>query len=340
LSDYLLDTDFSDCLLSGSIEHVWSVLKHAILNAMHIHIPKVRLKSNRHPKWFNSKIRHSINCLHTVRKKCSSHPNSTSLSKLQFLETELQQLMSTAKLCFERNLSTQDSAIIFKYLRSLTSSTLPQSLSNNTTTCSTDSEKASLFNSYFHSVFTQSSFCIPPLEELPVPISTLSDIGLSEMDVFGALSSLDPSKSMGVDGIGPKILKHCALALYKPIHRLFLLSLSQHYLPTEWRLHLITPIFKSGDKSSVCNYRPISLLCVISKVLERIIYDKIIPFVSNFLSPSQFGFRPKHSTTQQLLAFLSCIQDSFSSNSQTDVIYLDFKKAFDSVSHNELLVKL
>jgi hypothetical protein len=184
-------------------------------------------------------------------------------------------------------------------------------------------------------VFTQSSFCIPPLEELPVPISTLSDIGLSEMDVFDAFSSLDPSKLMGVDGIGPKILKHCALALYKPIHHLFLLSLSQHYLPTEWRLHLITPIFKSGDKSSVRNYRPISLLCVISKVLER-----MTKFVSNFLSHSQFGFRPKHSTTQQLLAFLSCIQDSFSSNSQTDVIYLDFKKAFDSVSHNELLVNI
>ena len=103
---------------------------------------------------------------------------------------------------------------------------------------------------------------------------------------------------------------------------------------------MIIPVFKSGDKSSVCNYRPISLLCSISKLLEKLIYDKIIGFVSTSISPSQFGFRPKLSTTQQLLIFLETIYSSLSSNSQADVIYLDFKKVFDSVSHNELLTKL
>ena len=159
-----------------------------------------------------------------------------------------------------------------------------------------------LFNAFFHSIFTQSSYRIPPSEELPTPTSTLSDIGLSEMDVFQAFSSLDSSKSAGPDGISPKIFKYYALALYKPIHHIFMLSLSQHYLPVDWRLHLITPVYASGDKSSVHNYRPISLLCVISKVFEWIIYDKISPFVSNLLSHCQFGFRPKHS--QQLLALI------------------------------------
>ena len=68
--------------------------------------------------------------------------------------------------------------------------------------------------------------------------------------MFDALSSLDSSKAMGIDEVGPKILKHCALALYKPIHHLFLLSLSQHYLPNDWQTHLIIPVFKSGDQSS------------------------------------------------------------------------------------------
>ena len=108
----------------------------------------------------------------------------------------------------------------------------------------------------------------------------------------------------------------------------------------DWRLHVITPIHKSGDKSSVKNYRPISLLCIISKVLEKIIYDKIISFVSKSISPFQFGFRRKHSTLHQLLLFLNSVYASFDANIQTDVIYLDFKKAFDSVAHNELLVKL
>ena len=168
----------------------------------------------------------------------------------------------------------------------------------------------------------------------------ISDIGISESDVFEALSSLDPNKAMGIDGIGPKILKHCALALFKPLHHLFLLSLSQHYLPEDWRCHLIVPVFKSGNKSSVRNYRPISLLCTVSKVLEKLIYDIITQFVSSSISPSQFGFRPMHSSIQQLLVFLSIIQDSLATNSQADAVYLDFRKAFDSVPHNELLVKL
>ena len=87
-------------------------------------------------------------------------------------------------------------------------------------------------------------------------------------------------------------------------------------------------------------YRPISLLCTVSKVLEKLIYNKVISFVSVSISPSWFGFRPNHSTTQQLLVFLSHLQECLSHNSQAHVIYLDFKKSFDSVPHNELLVKL
>ena len=69
---------------------------------------------------------------------------------------------------------------------------------------------------------------------------------------------------MGIDGISSKLLKNCALALYIPIHHLFSVSLTKHVIPNEWKCHSITPIHKSGDKSQVINYRPISLLCIIS----------------------------------------------------------------------------
>ena len=84
-----------------------------------------------------------------------------------------------------------------------------------------------MFNTFFHSVFTHSLFSLPPLDELPIPDSTITDISISESDVHEALSSLNTTKAMGIDGIGPKLLKHCALALYKPIHHLFMLSISQ-----------------------------------------------------------------------------------------------------------------
>ena len=133
------------------------------------------------------------------------------------------------------------------------------------------------------------------------------------------------------------LLNHCALALYQPLHHLFSLSLSQNYLPTDWRTHLIKPLFKSGDKGSIRNYRPISLLPIVSKVLEKLVYNGIVDFVSDSVSVSQFGFLRGRSTLQQLLVFFNIL---LSSSSQTDVIYLDFRKAFDSVAHNELLYKI
>ena len=166
-------------------------------------------------------------------------------------------------------------------------------------------------------------------------------IDVSELDVFFTLSKLDISKATGSDGFGPKLLKFCAPAISTPIQHLFSLSLSQHCIPADWCIHSITPLFKSGDKSSVKNYRPISILPTISLVFERIVFNKTINFVSKSISPSQFGFLKNHSTLQQLLIFLDSIYKSFDNKkSHVDTIYLDFKKAFDSVPHNELLYKL
>ena len=120
---------------------------------------------------------------------------------------------------------------------------------------------------------------------------------------------------------------------------LFQVSIVKHKLPAEWKLHGITPIYKSGDRGSVTNYRPISLLSTASKVLERLVYSKLSVFLSESMSAVQFGFLRDHSTLQQMLLFYDKIMGS-SSTSQWDVIFLDFAKAFDTVPHDELLLKL
>ena len=312
---------------------------------MHLHIPKVKLKLQNCPKWFNSEIRHHINCLRTLRRKCRCHPTPHNLTKLNLYESDLQKRIIAAKTSFEmnliQNLSQRNNSKIFKYISSVSGhGSIPPTINLGSSTATSDFEKATLFNTYFYSVFTNSSFLLPQMDMLPLPQSILSDISISEYDVYTALASLDPQQSMGIDGIGPKVFKWCALALHKPFHHLFLLTFSQNHLPEEWRTHLITPIHKSGDQSAVKNFRPISLLWSISKVLEKIIYDKIIDFVMDHVNPAQFGFLRHRSTLHQLLVFLHNIFNSFNNNTQTDVIYLDFKKAFDSVAHNKLLVKL
>ena len=259
------------------------------------------------------------------------------------MENLLQEKLSLAKATYENKLIEShnilsNSPAVFSYIRSVSKqNSLPSTVNLDDTLASSDVDKASLFNSYFYSVFVRSSYQLPPVGDLKRPSSYLSEVSFSELDVFRALRSLDPSKAMGYDGISPKLLKTCALALYQPLHHLFSLTLSQNYLPSEWRTHLIKPVFKSGDRNSVRNYSPISLLCVVSKVLERLVYDGIVDFVRNSISVHQFGFLQGRSTLQQLLVFFNTI---IHSGFQTDVIYLDFRKAFDSVAHKELLHKL
>ena len=168
----------------------------------------------------------------------------------------------------------------------------------------------------------------------------MDEISISSLDVFQALSNLDPSKAMGADGIAPQILNFCAAALFEPLHHLFCTFLTSTHIPSEWCLHCVTLIFKSGDRAVVSNYRPVSLLSCVSQVLEKQIYNCIVDIVSPSISCFQFGFLRGRSTLQQLLVFLSEIFHNVDAKLQTDAVYLDLHKAFDSVPHDKLLVKL
>ena len=104
-------------------------------------------------------------------------------------------------------------------------------------------------------------------------------------------------------------------------------SLRYGLIPTGWKVHKIVPVFKAGDPSSVKKYCPISQLPIISKVLEHLVFNKIISQVNTSLSPLQFGFTENSSALQQMLLFMDSIVNH---PSQTDVIYLDISKAFDT----------
>ena len=344
---YLFDFDYSLCLQSQDVDSIWHTIKNSIHTAMNTFIPKVRLRRHQFPCWYTPELRHLSKCLQSSKNRFSKHPTTHLQHKISNLELAYRSKILQAKSNYESHLihsfAGSHNARIYDYIRSLSkTSTIPSSVILENCSTTSDSEKAELFNNFFHSVFTRSSFSLPDMSTLSLPSSCICSLTISDTEVFEAISSLDPTKSSGCDGVGPKLLKHCASALYVPLHHLFSVSLSKHSIPYEWKCHSITPIFKSGDKSQVKNYRPISLLCIVSKVLERLIYRNVCKFIidNNILYHHQFGFRQHHSTTQQLLIFLSNIHSALNNRSQCDVIYLDFKKAFDSVPHQELLLKL
>ena len=170
----------------------------------------------------------------------------------------------------------------------------------------------------------------------------MTNIQVTEQDVLDQLSILDTSKAYGVDGIPPKILKEGRSELFKPLCNLFNFSLEAMKVPSVWKKSNIVPIHKKNSMSDLRNYRPVSLLCCLSKVMERIVFKYIFNFFKdNFvLSDDQSGFQPGRSTTTQLIEIYHELCKSLDSGKEVRVVFLDISKAFDRVWHLGLIYKL
>ena len=172
-----------------------------------------------------------------------------------------------------------------------------------------------------------------------------SDIGhlhIHRAGVAKQLLNLNPSKACGPDEIPPKLFKLVADEISPALGFLFQQSYNTGTVPTEWKYALATPIHKSGDKCDPGNYRPISLTCICSKLMEHIVLSHISKHVAanNILVDEQHGFRQKLSTTTQLISATHDWAHTLQRRGQTDDIFLDLKKAFDRVPHCHLQIKL
>ncbi len=251
----LLDFDFSICYMSANVEEVWSIISNQIMSVMLRFIPRFKLKRKRRPKWISSDLQHQINCLRTLRRRhIMKNPTEATHAKLREAEDNVQSSIINGKAAYETTLvndfAGKKNASIYKYMRTIVKDqSTPVAMTLDDITATTDFDKAMQF---FFSVFTKCDNTLSSDDYDDCTVSSaIPDLDLLDEEVYNILSSLDITNSTGPDGIGPKILKYCALALYLPLHHLFCLCLSEGTLLLEWCLHRITPIMKSGDKTSI-----------------------------------------------------------------------------------------
>ena len=150
------------------------------------------------------------------------------------------------------------------------------------------------------------------------------------------------NKAYGPDGMSPKFIKMGGNCLVKPLTKLFNLSLSIGKFPSIWKQANVLPLYKKGDKHLRNNYRPVSLLCILGKILERVVYKHVFNhFRDNFLiSIYQSGFLPNSSTVTQLTELYHKFCEAVSNGKEIRIVFLDISKAFDRVWHKGLIFKL
>ena len=209
-----------------------------------------------------------------------------------------------------------------------------------------DIEIAEQFNSFFTEIgeklcesIQPSSF--DPLKLVPNIDDEMSLEPTNEIELASIIKGLN-NVGAGVDNINSKLFKLSYQAIMKHILRLFNLCLKYGIFPSSFKIAIIKPIFKSGDRQTTNNYRPISILPFMSKILEKLIHCRLVRHLdkNNIIHENQFGFQKNKSTYMPLLLLQDKITRALEDGEIAMGLYLDIKKAFDTVNISILLQKL
>ena len=352
LKSELKEIKWQTVFANKSVEEMCASFANILLEAENKWIPTVRkrLSGTKNPQWMTKTIKQAIgrkkNAYLKYKKSKSEADYMRYVTTKRYCEREIR----TSKRNHEINISRQSKTNpkkFYQYVRS--KKTVKEKIGPlkdaNNMLISEYKNMAKILNNFFHSVFTTENISsLPNMENVftgPTNEKLKVD-DVSENEITKYLRTIDPNKSTGPDKISARLLRECQDELVLPLKLLFNKSLREKTVPSHWKCANVAPIFKKGNKCEAGNYRPISLTSVVIKIFEKILKDKIASFLEKhkLISDTQHGFRNNRSCLTNLLEFFNYIFSNYDERIPSDVIYLDFKKAFDTVPHKRLLIKL
>ena len=267
---------------------------------------------------------------------------TSDMSKFRQRRREFKRIMNE-KMRLNVN-DSSDPALIskkfWKHVKAKSKSTkIPETIRSGDRSRKKPTDQANLFKEYFYSQFSDAS-----TYDVNIDIgrneNCFMDLRFHAVDVFLILKGINSGKAAGPDGIDGIVLKNCAASLAKPLSLIFNTSFVTGCIPDEWKLASVVPVHKKNDKCCVDNYRPISLTSLVMKVFERCIHTELYSACLSHLDPRQHGFLIGKLCTTQMVPFIDDLSLALNNKIRSDIIYFDFAKAFDSVSHDLILYKL
>ena len=336
--------------VSASLQFFCSKLK-AVFDD-HAPFVEKRIKGKKSP-WLSCEVKKSMNDRDKLLRKARKSKNEADWVAYKRLRNYCTNLIKRSKASFRRNLLAENIGNPRKFWSTIKTIFPSKSMkSKDTTAVNVNCEsRANKFSTYFKNAITTLKLAaipfmnftwrfLKPRTSRTCKIFTMNYI--SKNFIEKELCSLKRNKATGLDELPSGLLKGCAKNISEPLCYIMNLSIKTSIVPNIWKSAKVVPIFKSGNHDLPENYRPISVLPVLSKVFEKAIHYQLLHFLetNKLLSDSQFGFRKYRST--KLAAALLCdnIRKEMNNGNRIGAVYLDLSKAFDTIGHGLLLNKL
>ena len=307
----------------------------------------IRVRAKSLP-WIDGELRKLMRHRDWLHKKAIKDDSPTVWDMYRTVRNKVTKDLRLSKANYYHHLcsSNMHPTKLWKHLNSLLSRNNRSSVKSlvvKNTEHTDKTEIAEAMNSHFITAATlQSPPNIQNLDANPLASTPFSFAPVTEDEVSNIVVSLDPKKSSGPSEISTKCLQLTIPSMAASVARILNLSLQSGCVPSNWKAANVTPIHKKGDKQNPNNYRPISVIPVMGKILERVVYTRLMDHLNhnNILTPFQSGFRPNHSTEDVLLRTVEDWRREVDQGKAIAAVFIDFSKAFDSISHPLLLKKL
>ncbi len=353
----ILNNDWS-FLNEGSVDDAADLFTNSFIDIAKQCIPRkeVIIRPNDKP-WYDSEIRRTSKLRDKARKKAINSGDADNWAKYKSLRNKVNNMKKYARESFyngiELNLSdafSNDKKYFWKLVRyfvkeNKTSNTIPtlkDNVGNIENFYFSDSEKADCLNNFFVSISTVDDTGASLPQMIHKTDQELDMVIINESEVNDILKILQCNKACGNDFINHKMLKGVSATISKPLTTLFNRSVVECHFPASWKIANVIPLFKKGCKQTPSNYRTVSLLSCVGKVMERIMFKHIYNHLhmNQLIYDKQSGFLPGHSTVYQLIDIYNQICQAFDARQTTCMVFCDISKAFDRVWHKGLLFKL
>ncbi|KAL4097682.1 hypothetical protein QTP88_022414 [Uroleucon formosanum] len=339
--NFISNFDWPSTLSALSVDSAFNTLYDAFHQSVLRFVPKRHFKQSTFPVWFTSDLKQILFMKKKAHVKFKSTFNPDDYRHFSLLRAHYKYLSKKLYREFvdrtELSINANPSNF-WKFIKKQRfNSDIPKTLTLNGASSSNEQDAADMFAIYFKSVYS-CEVVNDDVSDLKILSFDLPNNAYFTVDdVFHSLSTLSGAKNVGPDGLPGVFLFQLRSIIAYPLFLLFRHSLDEGIFPTTLKFSSVTPVHKSGVKSDISNYRPISIQSHLSKLFESLVLNSIKPSVNNILIEEQHGFRPGRSTTTCNLVFSNFVFDSFKKRSQVDVVYTDLAKAFDTVNHSVLL---